>query len=51
MKKYFTIRILFSNLFLMSLAISQSQLSLKNDNIQIIKLDATNKNEVEAFCS
>ena len=35
MKKYFTIRILFSNLFLMSLAISQSQLSLKNDNIQI----------------
>ena len=35
MKNYFTIRILFSNLFLMSLAISQSQLSLKNDNIQI----------------
>ena len=35
MKKYFTIRILFSNLFLMSLAVSQSQLSLKNDNIQI----------------
>ena len=35
MKNYFTIRILFSNLFLTSLAISQSQLSLKNDNIQI----------------
>ena len=35
MKKYFTIRILFSNLFLTSLVISQSQLSLKNDNIQI----------------
>ena len=35
MKNYFTIRILFSNLFLTSLVISQSQLSLKNDNIQI----------------
>jgi hypothetical protein len=35
MKNYFTIRFLFSNLFLMSLAISQSQLSLKNDNRQI----------------
>lgn len=35
MKNYFTIRILFSNLFLTSLAIPQSQLSLKNDNIQI----------------
>ena len=35
MKNYFTIKILYSTLFLMSLAISQSQLSLKNDNIQI----------------
>ena len=35
MKNYFTIRILFSNLFLTSLVIPQSQLSLKNDNIQI----------------
>ena len=35
MKNYLTIRILFLNLFLTSLAISQSQLSLKNDNIQI----------------
>ena len=26
-------------------------LKKENDNIQIIKLDATNKNEVEAFCS